>query len=284
MKYLAEAKKAGAWAEIEKPFWWDTPLWLSTGHVQSVGIAHNHMQRGGVLGTEAWGRPRDLERYPGAHGNGLYTQDLYYRILNCGLRIPPSAGSASGVLPNPVGYNRVYVQCGATLDWDRWWDGLAKGRSFVTNGPLLRLTANGALPGEVMKSDGALKVVVTGRLSSNDAIRKIELVRNGTVSEVKLPLEFRADRSGWFLVRAIAEVKETFRFASTAPWYVEIGGAPMKVDRESALFFLEWARERKVRVEAALPDPAQRAEVAAAHQAAVAYWQEMVATAAAVGR
>jgi hypothetical protein len=43
-------------------------------------------------------------------GNGFWTQEIYYHALNCGVRIPPTAGSASGVLPNPVGYDRVYVQ------------------------------------------------------------------------------------------------------------------------------------------------------------------------------
>ena len=43
----------------------------------------------------------------GTQWDGYWTQDIYYALLNCGLRIPPSAGSASGVLPNPVGYNRV---------------------------------------------------------------------------------------------------------------------------------------------------------------------------------
>ena len=31
-------------------------------------------------------------------------------------------------------------------------------------------------------------------------------------------------RSGWFLVRAIADVAQTFRFASTGPFYVETEG------------------------------------------------------------
>jgi hypothetical protein len=58
-------------------------------------------------------------------------------VLNCGLRIPPSAGSGSGVLPNPVGYNRVYVHLDEQLTYDGWWQGFKQGRSLVTNGPLL---------------------------------------------------------------------------------------------------------------------------------------------------
>src|SRR5207249_1727793 len=133
--------------DVEKPFWYDAPVWLASGMVDSIGIVHNHMQREGVMSNEAWGRARDKQRFPDPQGNGLWTQEIYYHILNCGLRIPPSAGSASGVLPNPVGYNRVYVHVGKELTNEKWWEGLRAGHSFVSNGPLLRCRANGELPG-----------------------------------------------------------------------------------------------------------------------------------------
>ncbi len=97
------------WVDIDKPFWWDMPILLATGKVNSVGIAHNHMNRNGVFEGEAWGKARDNSKYPAPMGNGYYTQDLFYQILNAGVKIIPSAGSASGVLMNPLGYNRMYV-------------------------------------------------------------------------------------------------------------------------------------------------------------------------------
>src|SRR5204862_2673868 len=117
-----------------------------------TGIAHNHMQRAGVLANEAWGRPRDKKQFPDPQGNGYWTQEIYYHILNCGLRLPPSAGSASGVLANPVGYNRVYVHLDGDLTHAKWWEGLKAGRVFVSNGPLLRCRANGELPGHIFKA------------------------------------------------------------------------------------------------------------------------------------
>ena len=89
------------------------------------------MRLGGVRGP--------LSRLPNPIGNGLWTQEIYYHALEAGIRIPPSAGSASGVLPNPVGYNRVYVHLGSQqLSADSWFGALSKGRCFVTNGPLLQ--------------------------------------------------------------------------------------------------------------------------------------------------
>src|SRR5262249_5778026 len=148
--HLREAlKQPGIWIDVEKPFWWDMPAWIATRRVRSIGLANNHMCRAEMMDTEARGRPRDRKQFASPRGNGFYSQDIYYRLLNCGLRIPPSAGSASGVLPNPVGYNRVYVHLEHGFTSDAWWSGLEKGRSFITNGPILLVEANHQYPGSI---------------------------------------------------------------------------------------------------------------------------------------
>ncbi len=113
MNFFHEARRhPGAWIDIEKPFWWDVPIWLASGRIDSIDLANNHMSRSQMYESEASGKPRDSKRFPPPKGNGYWSQEIYYHILDCGLRIPPSAGSASGVIPNPVGYNRVYVHVG----------------------------------------------------------------------------------------------------------------------------------------------------------------------------
>ena len=272
VKFLRAAHESRpVWVDVEKPFWWDAPVWVATGLVDSIGIAHNHMQRSGVMDSEAWGKSRDRARYPGAHGNGLWTQDIYYHLLNCGLRIPPSAGSASGVLPNPVGYNRAYVHLDGELTYERWWEGLRAGRVFVSNGPLLRCRANGEWPGHVFQSDGPLQIQLQAQVDSRDPIRAVELVRDGHVDRVTLPQTITLNQSGWFLVRVIADVTNTFRFASTGPWYVEIGKQPQPVRRESAQFFVDWIRERMAALK--LDTPQQREEVVRPLRDAEQFWQ-----------
>src|SRR5262249_56090126 len=91
--------------DIEKPFWWDVALWLASGKMNSIGLANNHMCRDRMYESEAWGKPRLVERLPAPLGTGYWTQEIYYHVLNAGLRLPPSAGSASGVLPHPLRYN-----------------------------------------------------------------------------------------------------------------------------------------------------------------------------------
>jgi len=160
---------------------WDTPVWLATGMVDSIGIAHNHMHRGGVMNNEAWGKPRDRQRWPGPHGNGLWTQEIYYHLLNCGLRLPPSAGSASGVLPNPVGYNRLYVRVEGELTYEKWFDRFRSGQVFVSNGPLLRCQANRELPGHVFKAAAGEQIPlrIEAMLDSRDPVATVEIIKNG---------------------------------------------------------------------------------------------------------
>jgi hypothetical protein len=276
--FAREARsRRGAWIEIEKPFWWDYPMWLAHGLGDSIGVAQNHLQRGGVLDNEAWGRPRDRSRFPGPRGNGLYTQELYFHALNCGFWIPPSAGSASGVLPNPVGYNRVYVHVDGDLTWDKWWAGLRAGRAFVSNGPLLRARANDQEPGHRFRSKGPMEIRLEARLDSREPIESVELVRNGRVEPIKLPSVVTFHESGWFVIRAIADTPHTLRFAMTAPWHVEIDGWPAPVQERSARLFLDWTRERLSVLEAlnAL-DPGQKREVIEPWRRAEAFWLEKV--------
>ncbi len=246
--------------DAEKPFWWDLPIWLASGGIDSIGIAHNHMQRDGVLANEAWGRPRDRLRYPDPHGNGQWTQEIYYHVLNCGFRIAPSAGSASGVVPNPVGYNRVYVHLDKPLEWQTWFEGLRNGRVVVTNGPLMIPRANGKLPGHVFRADEGQRVTIPIELvlHTREKIEYLEIVQNGNVlHQVRLDALVAAsgrlpsvqfDESGWFMVRAITNHPATYRFAATGPYYVQIGNSP-RISRRSVKFFLDWLQERQSAIE-----------------------------------
>jgi len=289
VKFLNEARRQkNVWIDIEKPFWWDTPIWLATGQVDSIGIANNHMCRSEVRDAEAWGKPRDIKRLPAPYGNGLWTQEIYYHVLNSGLRLPPSAGSASGVLPNPVGYNRVYVHLDGPLSYEKWWDGLRAGRVFVTNGPLLRVRANGHLPGQVFtgSADKAIDIELKADLTTRETVRAFEIIKNGRI-ERTIPYEEWAKQgtlgkvhfkeSGWFLVRTITDYPKTFRFASTGPSYVEIGEPKRRVSKASVQFFIDWVQERSARVK--LDDAAQRQEVLEYHAKAKKFWEDVLSKA-----
>ncbi len=274
-------EQGGVHVDIEKPFWWDAPTWAATGKIDTVGIANNHMCRSRMYESEAWGRPRDTDRLPPPRGNGFFTQELYYRLLDCGFRLAPSAGSASGVLPNPVGYNRVYVKLPGKLDHASWWRGLVAGRSFVTNGPILLVSAREAgaaepsLAGSVFRGEGRVELTVSVEVDGNDPLERVEVIRDGgrverigpgdgdgdegesdggTTTRVTAEVPLVFERSGWFLVRAIADVDETFRFASSAPFWVEVDGQRSRIYRDDVVYFIEWIETRMARIRAATSD------------------------------
>jgi hypothetical protein len=67
---------------------------------------------------------------------------LWYRLLNCGFRLPISAGmDATLNLVNSYisGGARVYVRVGPKLSYQGWIEGCRHGRSFATNGSLVEL-------------------------------------------------------------------------------------------------------------------------------------------------
>jgi hypothetical protein len=279
--------ESSAWIDAPAPTALDLPLWLGTGRVDSIGIANDQMRRTDMK-EDAGGRPRDQRLLAGPLGIGLWSQELYYHVLNCGLRIPPSAGSGSGEATNPVGYNRVYVWLGQEeFSYDAWWEAFRQGRVMVTNGPLVRPFANGQPPGHVFREQGEEFIAqINFNLSFREPIRYFELVQDGrvvtTVSFDELsktgrlpPLTF--SRSGWFLLRAVSELEETFRFASSAPWYVEIGGE-RRVSRRSAQFFLDGLVERRQQLQQAQQ---LAGHVAEACDEAERFWRERLENATA---
>ena len=131
-------KKGDIWVDASKPFWWDLPMLVAAGQIDSIEIAHSQLCRDTTINDEADGKPRDRKRYPSYKGDAEWSQDIYFRLLDCGLRIPPTAGSGSGESPNPVGYNRVYVHVDGELSYEKWWQSLRAGQVFITNGPLMK--------------------------------------------------------------------------------------------------------------------------------------------------
>jgi hypothetical protein len=273
------------------PYAWDLPIWMASGELDAIQLIHRHALREGVVDNEDDGRSRDRSLYPGRTGNGRWSETVYYHALNCGLRIPPVAGSGAGTNENPVGTNRVYVFCGDEFSPQRWWEGLEAGRVFVTNGPLLRPTVKGEPPGYLFHIDasGSLILDIGLNLATRVPIEYLEIIKNGRVeADVRLadwkgkkvrlpPVVF--DDSGWFLVRAVTNNPETYQFASSGPYYVEKAGQP-RVSRGSARFFLEWIDAAEARLQD-MPklDDATRQSLLAKQASARLYFEQLLSTA-----
>jgi hypothetical protein len=131
-----------------------------------------------------------------------------------------------------------------------------------------------------------LELLIGLTLSTREKIRYLEVIKNGR-SEIEANLdEFQAsgklppikfDSSGWFLVRAITDNSKTYRYAATAPYYVEIGYRP-RVSRASVQFFLDWTNKRAAEIaEAAKADDSAAVQTAQRYvEQAQTYWQALL--------
>jgi TolB protein len=187
------------------------------------------------------------------------TSGIWYRLLNCGFRIP--AGAGTDAFPNfaslrgPAGLLRTYAQAGPRLERGAFLRALKQGRTFVTNAPLLSLTVEGRAPGDELKLPaGRHRLKARVWMRSAVPLDHVEIVANGAVAAA-VPLspdrrsaegtvDVEVDRSGWLVLRAFADrprlpVLDLYPFATTSPVYVEVGGAPAR-SGEDAAFFVRW--------------------------------------------
>jgi hypothetical protein len=158
--------------------------------------------------------------------------DRYYRLLNCGLRIPASSGTDWWIYD----HNRVFVQVEGSFTYDSWIAGLRAGRTFVSNGPLLELKVNDQGPGGTVNTSGLLRVSATA--ISRLPFERVQILYNGEIvaeqgslkeHEATLEREIRVDRGGWIAARVSGGSKTHAGFtvfAHTSPIYVHVGGTP----------------------------------------------------------
>ncbi len=291
LEVLRSAKQLGGHVVAQMPYAWDLPVWLASGELDAIELIHHHALRDAVVDNENDGRPRDKTFFPGRNGNGRWSEVIYYHVLNCGLRIPPAAGSGSGTNDSPLGTNRVYVHCGDEFSPARWWEGLEDGQVFVTNGPLLRPTVEGQSPGYVFHpvDDGPLALEIGLVLATRVPVEYLQIIKDGSVEyEVRLdkfaesggklpPVEFHD--SGWFVVRAVTNNAKNYQFASSGPYYVERGSQP-RVSRASVQFFLDWITAAEARISGLQDVDETLREILLAEQASAReFFQDLLASA-----
>ncbi len=191
--------------------------------------------------------------------NHLATSAVWYRLLDCGFRLPAGAGTDAmadyASLRGPVGLNRVYVRTGARPGHAAWLAGIRAGRTFATNGPLLEFTLGGKTIGDELRLPAAADAVpLTAVLRSIVPVDHLQVIGNGKVV-ADLPLEgsrttasirraIPIAASGWYVLRAYADgpahpVMDIFPYATTSPIYVSVAGAPTR-SPEDAGYFAAW--------------------------------------------
>ncbi len=198
--------------------------------------------------------------------------ETYYALLNCGFRMSPTAGTASGVHPVPLGFSRVYVHSGAEFNLERWLEGLRLGRSFVTTGPMLTARVSQELPGKVFQlgRSHSGEFPWEAEVVSADPISRVEIIVNGKVVYSTTPKPIKTEqgawkwsssgslhlatdrnpassdakrmdlRSSWVVFRAWSDQPDgRKRFAHTGVWYFDVDQQPMRPPRHQIDYLLQ---------------------------------------------
>jgi Tol biopolymer transport system component len=188
----------------------------------------------------------------------LATAAIWYKLLNTGVRLAAGAGTDAmanfASLRGHVGMSRVFVKSGR-LDYRAWLAALKAGKTFATNGPLLRFSVNGREAGdEINLSAGTHRLTARVQLRSIVPVDSLEIVRNGSVAHT-IPLggerttadatvTLESDASGWYTLRAFSRhsrhpILDIYPFATTSPIYLTVGGAPIRSPAD-ARYFVQW--------------------------------------------
>lgn len=141
--------------------------------------------------------------------------EMLYRLWGLGLVVTPIAGTDFPCIGDLPGADRFYTRVTPPFSWERWLEGVRRGRTFVTNGPLLELEVEGAGIGDRVRleSPGTVRVAARARFdATRDDVRVLELVQDGEVvgratrpsglGRIELSVEVPFRRSGWLALRS----------------------------------------------------------------------------------
>jgi hypothetical protein len=179
----------------------------------------------------------------------------YHTLLNCGLKIRPTAGTASGVHPVPLGFGRVYAEVADEFTYDKWIDALAKGRSFVSTGPMLTATFNGKPLGSQLTSAENAQVKIRGTATAQHPLGGVQVIVNGKPTQMLEAVNRRTasggyesnfeanisvDETSWIALLVFEKRKDGRpRFAHTSPVHVTIADKPIRPSKAEVQYLTE---------------------------------------------
>ncbi len=146
---------------------------------------------------------------------GILGTNLYYEFLDLGFKLTAAAGS-DVPFAGTVGEVRMYAYAPEAGDGDAWFEAVGRGRTFVTNGPMLELEVGGAMPGDELRVEKGQKVRVHARAwghPGRSRPSRLEIVRHGRVirhlqpshpedNELRLSFELEGENGYWLAARA----------------------------------------------------------------------------------
>ena len=218
--------------------------WADEAHAQGAYAISPHfpMPNGEPAALIATGRLDGVEMLRQTRINHSH----YYQYLDCGYRIPLVGGTDKMDGAVPVGSYRTYVKMrhDEEFTYDNWCRNVARGRTFLSGGPILHFSVDGHEIGDTVVMSGPGTVEVEAWAESIFPVHRLEIVQGGRVvasSESRegarrlgVREKIRIDGHTWLAARCGGpeyydslqhhDVWSRGVFAHTSPVYVACGG------------------------------------------------------------
>ncbi|TXT36581.1 MAG: hypothetical protein FD138_937 [Planctomycetota bacterium] len=279
-----EAHRQGGLLDLEKHSWAWTPIIAPVMKADLYPLSNNHVWRT-EFAFKSWtiennwrDNPRiEIDKDGFTEAGWLhYGWEQYYAMLNCGLRMRPTAGTANGVHPVPAGFSRVYVDLGdEKFTPELWQKRLNEGRSFVTTGPMLALKVSNAPLGAPIsmrrRPNGIINVVAYhGSIESEFEIDRIDLLFDGRLQKTFQPKseqhdnghfvtqideQLQHEESCWVAIRCFEKLPTgRLRFAHSAPTFIEYQESAIRPHRDQVRYLMQRCEEEIARNKEVLSD------------------------------
>ncbi len=169
---------------------------------------------------------------------------LWYTLLNAGLHVPAVGAGGKDNNGKALGAMRTYARLlpEQELTYAHWIEAVRAGRTFVTNGPLIRFTINGLEPGSTLPCEPGSRRQFHAEARSWLPFDQLVIICNGQVVAsapatgsppcATLEGELPCSESGWLAALCHGSTAFPDRpaheriFAHTSPFYLTVPGKP----------------------------------------------------------
>ncbi|MCG9128871.1 CehA/McbA family metallohydrolase [Candidatus Poribacteria bacterium] len=193
--------------------------------------------------------------------NAMYGHIEYYRYLNCGYKLPLVGGTDKMTADVPVGVYRTYVHIpeNEEFNYDNWCKYMSRGNTFLSGGPMIRLSVDGQPIGSTINLPGnGGTVEVEASADSIFPIHTLQIIQAGEVvasteetngsNQLRIKAHVKVDKHSWIAARcggpeyaqAVPHHDGWRRgiIAHTSPIYLAVGGEWWMFDPETAKYML----------------------------------------------
>jgi hypothetical protein len=224
--------------------------------------------------------------------------ESWYQYLNTNARLPATAGTDKMLNVQVSGSVKTYAFTGRDFSYRKWLDALKSGRTTVSTGPIVTMTANGRPIGSELQLRSAEPVTLNAELLAPYAeypVEVLEIVAGGRVvasvsndarkSELTLDVTIEPESSTWVAARARGSRLMPYQvwqllnapgippMAHTSPIYLSVDGQPVWVADDARQLealvdhAIDWATN-----EARYQTEDQRQEIIELYQRAKTYY------------